>query len=85
MCIAYSTSLLVCVDNIYDWQLSHSFKIITMSKLINTIKLNYYKLLTINIKINNKYKYPLLKVHPKHSHSNYHTLRHKIELINYTK
>ena len=56
-----------------------------MSKLKNIIKLNFYKLLIINIKINNKYKYPLLKTHPKHSHSNYHTLRHKIELLNYTK
>ena len=56
-----------------------------MSKLINKIKLNYYKLLIINIKLNNKYKYPLLKLHPKNSNSNYHYYRHQIELINYTK
>jgi len=56
-----------------------------MSKLKNIIKLNFYKLLIINIKINNKYKYPLLKVHPKNNNSNYHYYRHQIELINYTK
>jgi hypothetical protein len=55
-----------------------------MSKLKNIIKLNFYKLLIINIKINNKYKYPLLKVHPKFKHSNYHYYRNQIEQINYT-
>ena len=54
-----------------------------MSKLINKIKLNYYNLLIISIKINNKYKYPLLKIHPNNSHSNYHYYRNAIELINY--
>ena len=52
-----------------------------MSKL----KLLYYKLLITSIKINNKYKYPFLKLHPKNSKSNYHYYRHQIELINYSK
>ena len=54
---------------------------------INTIKLNYYKLLIISIKnpFTNKYKYPLLKLHPSNPKSNYHHYRHQIELINYTK
>ena len=55
-----------------------------IKNLIKTIKLNYYKLLITSIKINNKYKYPLLKLHPSNHKSNYHNYRHQIELINYT-
>ena len=55
-----------------------------MSKLINTIKLNFYKLLITSIKINNKYTYPLLKSHPSNANSSYHKLRHNIELLTYT-
>jgi len=53
--------------------------------MLKKIKLNYYKLLIASIKINNKYKYPLLKLHPSNSDSNYHYYRDQIELINYTK
>ena len=55
-----------------------------MKNITNKIKLNYYKLLITSIKINNKYKYPLLKLHPSNHKSNYHYYRHQIELINYT-
>ena len=53
--------------------------------MLKKIKLNYYKLLITSIKINNKYKYPLLKLHPKNNDSNYHYYREQIEKIIYTK
>ena len=68
------------MDNIYVNQLNNNLNLSIIKKLI---KLNYYKLLITSIKINNKYKYPLLKLHPKHSNSSYHKIRHQIELINY--
>ena len=52
--------------------------------MLKKIKLNYYKLLITSIKINNKYKYPLLKLHPKNNGSNYHYYREQIEKIIYT-
>ena len=52
-------------------------------KNMNTIKLNYYKLLITSIKINNYIYYPLLNIHPSKSNSSYHKIRHQIELINY--
>ena len=53
--------------------------------MLKKIKLNYYKLLITSIKINNKYKYPLLKLHPSNHKSNYHHYRWQIELLTYTK
>jgi len=66
------------MDNIYV-----TTKIYTMHKLINTIKLNYYKLLISSFTFNKKRIYPLLKIQPNKSNSSYHNIRHQIELINY--
>ena len=63
------------MDNI-----SITIKNYTMLKII---KYYYYSLLITPIKINNKYKYPLLKTHPSKKTSNYHYYRHQIELIKF--
>ena len=51
--------------------------------MLKTIKYYYYSLLITPIKINNKYKYPLLKIHPSKKTSKYHYYRHQIELIKF--
>ena len=51
--------------------------------MLKKIKLHFYSLLITSIKINKYYYYPLLKVHPKHKHSNYHYYRHQIEKIDF--
>ena len=51
--------------------------------MLKTIKYYYYSLLITPIKINNKYKYPLLKTHPSKKNSYYHYYRHQIELIKF--
>lgn len=48
--------------------------------MLKTIKFYYYSLLISQpIKINNKYPYPFLKIHPSKPNSNYHYYRNKIE------
>ena len=52
--------------------------------MLKKIKYYYYSLLISQpIKINNKYPYPFLKIHPSKPNTNYHYYRHQIELYKF--